>query len=89
MTLYQVNDNFVFQRKAVATRIIEDGAYPTQISVKLADYEVRANSHTSRVFNFQDGVVELKTGQSNISPNKGGHVQLVDLKNGICTCQKP
>lgn len=34
-------------------------------------------------------VVEVKIGQSNINPNKGGYVQLVDLKNGIFTCQRP
>lgn len=36
-----------------------------------------------------EGIVEVKTCQSNVFPNKGGHVQLVDLVSRICTCQKP
>lgn len=50
---------------------------------------VPANRHDVQVFNFQQGTVEVKTRQSNVSPNKGGHMQLVDLVNRICTCQKP
>lgn len=32
--------------------------------------------------------MEVKTTQFNISPNKVGHVQMVDLNNRTCTCQK-
>lgn len=62
---------------------------PPQIAAKLSAYGPRANRHSVRVFNFQQGIVEVKTGESSVSPNKGGHVQLVDLVSRICTCQKP
>lgn len=59
-----------------------------RIATKLAALGVRQSSHGVRILNFQQGIVEVKTGQSSIRLNRGGHIQLVDLQNGICTCQK-
>lgn len=89
MTFYRVNDYFVLRRRAAAAALSDGGQYPPQIAAKLSAYGPRANRHSVRVFNFQQGIVEVKTGESSVSPNKGGHVQLVDLVSRICTCQKP
>lgn len=88
MTFYRVNNYFVLRLKAVAARIAEGGLFHKDIDETSSLWN-QGKSHATRVFNFPQDVVEVKTGQSNISPNKGDHVHLVDLKNVICTCQKP
>lgn len=86
MTFYHVNHYFILRRKAAIARTSEGAPYPTQIPAKLSPYGMRASNHGVKVFNFQQGIVEVKSGQSNVNRNKGGHVQLVDLQNRICTC---
>lgn len=71
MSFYAVNDYVVLRREAAAARLLKGGPYTTEISGKMSAYRVRANSHEVRVFNFQQGIVEVKTGQSNVNPNKG------------------
>lgn len=74
MDFYRVNDYFILRRRATVARLSEGDQYPPQISSKLPAYGVRANRHGVRVFNFQQGIVEVKIGQSNVFPNKGGHM---------------
>lgn len=74
MDFYRVNDYFILRRRATVARLSEGDQYPPQISSKLPAYGVRANQHGVRVFNFQQGIVEVKIGQSNVFPNKGGHM---------------
>lgn len=92
MTFYWVNDYFVCEVEpllhVLPTEDCTHPLYPPLVSTKLVAYGVRANSHCVQVFNFQQGVLEVKTGQSTVEPNKGGHIQLVDLHSRLCTCQK-
>lgn len=86
-TFYQVNDYFVLRRKAAAARLSDGALYtppPPSLATKLATLRVRANTHAVRVFNFQKGIVEVKRGQFKVHPNRGGHIQLINLQNRIC-----
>lgn len=89
MISYWVNDYFVLRQKVVSARLSEAKPYPTHILAKVSTYGIWASSQVVKDVNFQQGLVELKTGQSSIKPSRRGHVQLVDLQNKICTCQKP
>lgn len=84
-----MNDNLVLRQRAVVVRLSKGGPHTMDILAKLSAYRVWANIHGLWVFNFQQSLIEVKTGQLNVSLSKGGHVQLVDLQNRTCTCQKP
>lgn len=88
MTFYRVNDYFVLRRKAALALSEDGGSYPPQISARLVAYGVKANSHGVRVFNFQQGIVEVKTAQSGMHPHKGGifrwptlQIEVVHIRN--------
>lgn len=73
MSFYRMTDYFVFMGKAVVARLVKTILSNTYIA-KLAAYGFRTNHHSVRVFHFQHGLVEVKAGQSNVDPNKGGYI---------------
>lgn len=70
MRFYGVNDYFVFWGKSDTTYLVEGGFYSIEIFPKLAAYGVRANHHIECPIFYM--VVEVKTGQCDVKPNKGG-----------------
>lgn len=74
--------------KAANARLQKGGSYHSYIEQTFGLMH-RANRHYLRAFNFQQGVVKVKTEESNVSLNKRGQVQLFELQNRICICKKP
>lgn len=57
----------------VVTRAFQKvGLTQPQIQAELSAYGIQTNSHAIRIFNLQQGLVDMKTGQSNVKPNKEG-----------------
>ncbi|XP_057533383.1 uncharacterized protein LOC130811201 [Amaranthus tricolor] len=87
-SFYRVNDYFVKMRESASEWITGGHMYTSHATKIITRNTEKANFHEIVAFDDGRGIFQVKTGRGNRGSSKGGNIQIVDLGEKKCTCNK-